>query len=136
TALGQGYQDLRLWPEAAAQFRRGEDLVARLYGPESLDVAPENWELGRCLMFNGQYAEAEPVLRKAMRVYELNSFHIHPVEIRGDLAAADVAKGDLQAAESMLKEAAEKTRTYHIPVARCDPIKSLDDLADKRQEAG
>ncbi len=87
-------------------------------------------------MFNGQYAEAEPVLRKAMRVYELNLFHVHPVEIRGDLAAADVAKGDLPAADSMLKEAAEKARTYHIPVARCDPIKSLDELADKREEAG
>ncbi len=46
TALGQGYQDLRQWPEAAAQFRRGADLVARLYGPESLDVVPKTGSWG------------------------------------------------------------------------------------------
>jgi tetratricopeptide (TPR) repeat protein len=135
-ALGRGYQALEQWPAAAAQFRRASELESVLRGPEALEVAVYSWEIGRCLMSDGQYDQAVPVLRKAMHVYEVSVFHIPQVGIRGDLAAVAAAKGDPAAAEAMLKEAGEQARLWSVPLSRCDPIDAFDDLAAKRAQAG
>jgi hypothetical protein len=95
--------------------------------------------MGRCLNYEGRYDRAEPDLRRAIAIYAGHNFHIPQVGIRGDLAAAAVAQGDLPAAERLLSEAVTHAIAHHIPWTRCDPVAPLEDLAavreSKRDEA-
>ena len=135
-ALGRGYMQLNLWSDAARQFRRGLDLQRRLTGPDTPDVATFLSDLGTCLMYDGQYDQAEQTLSQSLAVYHARGFRvIAPGEVRRNLAAVLSARGDLAAAESILRDALDSMRNTSY-IAQYDPLGVIYNLADARESAG
>ena len=136
TALGEGYFRLKLWDDALRQFRRGLDLQRELTGPDTPDVAAFLSYIGACLMYDGQYDQAEQAMRRPLAVYHARGFRVvAPGEVRRDLAAVLSAKGDLAGAESVLRDAlASMQNTPYI--AQYDPLGIIRRLAQVREDAG
>ena len=135
-ALGRGYMQLNLWADAARQLRRGLDLERRLTGPDTPNVATFLSDLGTCLMYDGQYDQAEQTLRQSLAVYHARGFRmVAPGEVRRNLAAVLSAKGDLAGAESVLRDALATMRNTDY-MAQYDPLGAINSLADARESAG
>jgi tetratricopeptide (TPR) repeat protein/tRNA A-37 threonylcarbamoyl transferase component Bud32 len=116
---GRNLQRTNRWAEAEAPLREALEINRRLLGPNSLDVAMSDIDVGFNLAMLGSYREAETLDRDAIRILRTN-FDDHNAMVvmaRDHLGEALRGQGQFAEAESLLLAGYERFKTPN-PVTR------------------
>jgi tetratricopeptide (TPR) repeat protein len=110
---GRHLQNMHRWADAEAPLRESLDLRRRLLGPNSIDVALSDIDLGFNLTMLEYYRDAEPFDRDAIRILRAN-FDDHNAMVvmaRDHLAEVLRGQGHFAEAESLLLAGYERFKT-------------------------
>jgi len=110
---GHLLQTMDRWADANAPLRESLDIRRRLLGPNSIDVATSDIDVGFNLAMMGAYTEAETVDRDAIRILRSN-FDDHNAMVvmaRDHLAEALRGQGHFAEAETLLLAGYERFKT-------------------------
>jgi len=110
---GRHLQNMNRWADAEAPMREALEIRRRLLGPNSIDVANSDIDVGFNLAMMGSYREAETFDRDAIRIFRAN-FDDHNAMVvmaRDHLAEALRGQGQFAEAESLLLAGYERFKT-------------------------
>src|SRR5205823_5077700 len=110
---GRNLQRAYRWADAETPLREALEIHRRLLGPNSLDVATSDIDVGFTLAMLGSYREAETLDRDAIRIFRAN-FDDHNAMVvmgRDHLAEALRGQGQFAEAESLLLAGYERFKT-------------------------
>ncbi len=121
--IGQVYRGEKKFPEAEKAFLRARDIILKVNGEESMELAHLNLDMAALFLDAGRPGEASAAARKTVAVYE------------GQLGGNDTQTGD---ALCMLGDALRAAKTLaeaETPLKRCLDIRQRDGGVDTPQFA-
>ncbi len=123
--------------EGRALLEKARASAIRVHGPQHADVAEAEDLLGRCLMLQGEYEAAEPMLDGALEMRRRVFGRTHPYCADSLCNVAHLAKamGDLEKAERALREALA-VRDAYFPRAHHQVAAVLRQLGDVLSDQG
>lgn len=136
TALGMAYYRQNRWADAEKQLRRALMLDRQLRGEQTPDAAALLAHIGVTLMYQKKYAQAVPVFRESLQIYQACGFKVvAPGAVKSNLAAALAAEGDLDGAENILRDALTAAHGTGSEL-RYDALFAIRTLAGVLRETG
>jgi len=128
--IGQTYEDLGLYPEAAKQFERALDLRRRVLGPRHPDTLLSMTNLANVYEDDGKYPQAEALHNQALQIQRssLGPEHRDTLNSMDNLAIDYESEGKYAQAEALQKQTLEIERRRLGPEHN-DTLMSMSNLA-------